>query len=129
MPVNPFGHIDLRVTELEAAKAFYQDWLGALGFTSVYEGNRWMVFRTSEEFPSAPFFAITEESEHKPNANRVAFWVPSTERVDELARLVTSSGARNVEGPAPCKEYSPSYYAVFFEDFCGNRLEVYFRSN
>ena len=33
-------------------------------------------------------------------------------------------GAKNIEGPEFCPEYSPTYYTVYFEDPCGNRLEV-----
>jgi len=29
-----------------------------------------------------------------------------------------------VEGPMFNPEYEPGYYAIFFEDPCGNRLEV-----
>ena len=41
--------------------------------------------------------------------------------MDRLAELAAQIGARNIEGPL---DYEAGYYAVFFEDPCGNRLEV-----
>jgi hypothetical protein len=40
--------------------------------------------------------------------------------------VLTKIGARNIEGPS--QEGSEGYYAVFFEDPAGNRLEVCYRS-
>lgn len=72
--------------------------------------------------------ALTEDPEHIPNANRIAFWVESPEHVDRLADVARSAGAKNIEGP---ERYpvSDTYYAVFFEDLSGNRFEIYFRLN
>ena len=67
---------------------------------------------------------IIHDPDHLPNANRVAFWVESRDEVDRLARVVRSAGARNVSGPKDMPEYTPTYYAVFFEDPWGNPLEV-----
>jgi predicted lactoylglutathione lyase len=60
-----------------------------------------------------------------PNENRIAFWASSTAEVNAIARLVGEIGARNIEGPD--YDESPTYYAVFFEDPAGNRLEVCYR--
>ena len=48
------------------------------------------------------------------------------DRVGAVARVV---GALAMEGPAACPEISASYYATFFEDPSGNRLEVYHRTD
>jgi hypothetical protein len=48
--------------------------------------------------------------------------------VDEVGRAIASVGARNVEGPMLCPEYTEDYYAIFFEDPSGNRLEVVHRT-
>jgi predicted lactoylglutathione lyase len=44
--------------------------------------------------------------------------------VDNITELVRQIGGQNIEGPEICTEYSPGYYAVFFEDPDGNKLEV-----
>ncbi|HEY5769278.1 MAG TPA: VOC family protein, partial [Terrimicrobium sp.] len=71
------------------------------------------------------FFGVTESRAHLPNQNRIAFWASSVAEVDDIARFLHEIGAAAIEGP----EYngSPAYYAVFFEDPAGNRLEVCYR--
>ena len=129
MPVNPFNHIDLRVSDIDQAMRFYAALLPALGFTRQRHDAEWKVFSAEGEFPSVPYFGFTREPDHRPNATRIAFWVSSTREVDRLAQVVGSAGGRNVSGPKACPEYSSTYYAVFFEDPSGNKLEICFREN
>jgi predicted enzyme related to lactoylglutathione lyase len=116
-----FDHIDLRVPRLAAVSAFYESLLPALGFIrrkDVVEG--WLEFEAEGE-QATEFFGITESTAHNVNENRIAFWAETAADVDQIAKVATSAGARNMEGPM---DYAPGYYAIFFEDPCGNRLEV-----
>jgi catechol 2,3-dioxygenase-like lactoylglutathione lyase family enzyme len=121
------GHIDLRVSDLRLALAFYEQLLPALGFGERHHGEAWKVWAKAEPpLPATPYFAITERKGHTPNENRIAFWVASREHVDRVAAIVRESGGRDVGGPKEMP-YGPGYYAVFFADPCGNRFEVYVR--
>jgi catechol 2,3-dioxygenase-like lactoylglutathione lyase family enzyme len=124
--MNPFGHIDLRVRDLAACEPFYEALLTALGFTERYHGERWKVWATADELPAAAYFGITESPEHAANENRIAFWVGSNEEVERLADVAREAGALELSGPKEMP-YGPGYYAVFFADPSGNRLEVYYR--
>ena len=124
--VNPFGHIDLRVSDLAAAFGFYDALLPALGFTDTYHGEAWKVWATTDPLPSTAYFGITQEPDHVPNSNRIAFWVESAAEVDRLAEVARNAGAAYMSGPKPM-HYGPGYYAAFFADPCGNRFEVYVR--
>ena len=62
------------------------------------------------------FFAFDEDKNHRPNGTRMAFWADTREEVDRVAKLVRDAGGKNLEAPEMCKEYSPGYYAFFFED-------------
>jgi predicted lactoylglutathione lyase len=44
--------------------------------------------------------------------------------VDRLAKSVRKAGGKALEGPEICSEYSAEYYAFFFEDPDGNKLEI-----
>jgi catechol 2,3-dioxygenase-like lactoylglutathione lyase family enzyme len=83
----------------------------------------WCIFQAAGEGP-VEFFGFTEAAEHQPNDNRIAFWRESRAEVDRLAEVVRQAGGLNREGPALWREYSPGYYAVFFEDPSGNKLEI-----
>lgn len=115
-------HIDLRVPSLAAVRSFYTVLLPALGFSTDQSNESWFQFGTKKESGPEEFFGITESPRHVPNENRIAFWAESTAEVDRLADVVRRAGARNIEGPG--YDEGPGYYAVFFEDPCGNRLEI-----
>jgi len=127
--MNPFGHIDLRVNDIEAAMTFYSAVLPTMGFTREYHGSEWKVFAAEGELPGAAYFAVTEDPNHQPNANRIAFWAENREKVDQIAATLAEAGARITGGPQVFPEYSPSYYAVYFEDPSGNRFEVVHRTD
>jgi predicted enzyme related to lactoylglutathione lyase len=124
MKKNPFQHIDLRVNDHELAWTFYSKILPAIGFEKGNKGKSFSGYDADGTLPDRPWFGFTEDKDHMANANRIAFWAESRERVDALGELIQKAGARNISGPKECPDYSPSYYAVFFEDPFGNRLEV-----
>src|SRR5581483_6834872 len=122
-----FDHIDLRVPRLADVAAFYEALLPALGFSRRVAIEGWLEFEAEGEGDAATeFFGITESPGHVSNENRVAFWAESPADVDRIAKAAASAGARNMEGPM---EYHPGYRAAFFEDPCGNRLEVCHRTH
>lgn len=125
---NPFGHIDLRVSSLAEALPFYEALMSALGFVHRYHGDEWKVWGagTDEDLPGAAYFGITESPGHVANENRIAFWVAEPAEVDRIASVVEAAGGGEISWPKRLP-YGPDYYAVFFADPCGNRLEVYHR--
>ena len=134
--VSPFDHIDLRVRSVSEARHFYDLFLPAVGFTEVRAGGRgianddndpWASYGIDTEESKPPFIWLTEASDHRGGLNRVAFWAGSEAEVDCIAAVVRAAGAQVVEGPEYCHDYTPGYYAVFFEDADGNRWEVCFR--
>jgi predicted enzyme related to lactoylglutathione lyase len=115
-----YDHIDLRVPRLADVASFYRQLMPALGFTREIPVEGWLQFEAAGG-DITEFFGITESPGHVANENRIAFWAESAREVDRIADVAKHSGARNIEGPMP---YEPGYYAVFFEDPCGNRLEI-----
>jgi catechol 2,3-dioxygenase-like lactoylglutathione lyase family enzyme len=128
MSTRLFDHIDLRVKNRENAQRFYSQILPAIGFGVDKSGEKWGLFE-AEGGSGVDFFGFTEEADHQPNGNRIAFWAESREVVERVAAVLPQAGAKNIEGPELCVEYSPGYYAVFFEDPDGNKLEVCHRAS
>ena len=127
--MNPFHHVDLRVRNFEEVQVFYRAFLPLLGFTQEWAGKEFRGFSAEDDAPDCAFFGFTEDSNHQPNGNRIAFWARSRELVDRVGTAVRAAGAKNIEGPGVCPEYSADYYAIFFEDPNGNKLEVVHRSS
>lgn len=126
MSHNPFSHIDLTVSSFDSAMPFYERVLPELGFTRTFHSPKWKVFAAGGALPSAAYFAITENPAHTPNENLIGFWAENREEVDRFARLVEESGGKILDGPRQFP-ISPSYYAVYFTDPCGNRFEYLHR--
>ena len=129
MKTRRLDHIDLRVKELDKAFEFYRKLLPDLGFTCERSDDDWGTFYSVGHGKPSDFFGFTEDPHHQPNGTRIAFWADTREEVDRLAKLVRDIGGKNLEGPEICASYSPGYYAFFFEDPEGNKLEICCREN
>src|SRR5207253_10819099 len=70
------------------------------------------------------FLVSRKTKNHKPNGTRIAFWADTRQEVDRLAKLVCKAGGKAPEGPEICRRYPAGYYAFFFEDPEGNKLEI-----
>jgi catechol 2,3-dioxygenase-like lactoylglutathione lyase family enzyme len=118
------SHVDLRVRDRARAIAFYEPVLGALGHVRS-DGHTFVTFASpdaAEGTESDIWFGMTEDPAMTPGQTRIAFAASSREEVERVAAVARGAGARNVDGPD--SSYGPEYYAVFFEDPDGNRLEV-----
>jgi len=109
-----FDHIDLRVRNRARAQEFFAKILPVIGFTLNKSAEEWGAFEKDGGGKPAEFFGFTEDANHRPNETRIAFW----------AKIVREAGGQNLEGPQIWPEYSPGYYALFFEDPDGNKLEI-----
>lgn len=119
-----YDHVDLRVANLPNARHLYDALLPAMGFPTINADAESAGYYAPQETGVEPFIWLVEDPSHKPNATRIAFATGSRDDVDRLAVIAQSAGARNLEPPAVQPEYSPSYYATFFEDTEGNKLEI-----
>lgn len=116
--------MDLRVRSIAAARPLYDALLPALGLGEISGDHTSRTYYQNRADRAAPFFGLETDPEHRPNDGRFAFAAQSRADVDRLAKISAEAGARIVEGPELCLEYSATYYAVFFEDLDGNKFEI-----
>ena len=121
-----YDHADVRVSNLEMSRSLFSALLPAMGFTRVVEDADSLSFQHPDD-TREPFFGVIVDSEHQPNGTRLAFRAEGRGDVDRLAAIALHAGAQAYEAPALCEEYSPSYYATFFEDRDGNKFEICYR--
>lgn len=127
-----FEHIDWRVRSFERVLPFYDQFLASLGIyriTSIATDQRWAVYTAAHPWlpgigQPSPLFALAEEPSHRPSGTRVAFAAGSPAEVEQAAKVARDAGAIDWEPPQYCPEYGPDFYASFFSDPEGNRLEV-----
>jgi hypothetical protein len=123
-----FDHVDLRVSDLAKVRPLYDALLPAMGFSRTDEDAVNVNFHRPERDRSAPFFGLMTDPDHRPNRSRLALRAQSRAEVDRLAAIALAAGAQSFEAPS---DYNGAawYYASFFEDADGNKLEICFRAD
>lgn len=122
-----YDHVDLRVTDLAKVRPLYDALLPALGFSLVDEDDENINYHQSPKRRDRPFFGLMLDRNHRPDGSRIAFRASSREEVRRLAELAQKAGARAFEGAENYSEEYTWYYATFFEDADGNKLEICYR--
>lgn len=122
-----YDHVDLRINDLAKTRSLYDALLPAIGCSEVREDAESVCYYWPGGDRAKPFFGLVRDPGHRPNGSRLAFRAGSRAEVDRLAAVAEAAGARAFEAPHVCREYTPFYYAAFFEDAEGNKLEVCFR--
>ena len=106
-------HLDLVVSSIERSLPFYRGLLGPLGWHRLgeVEGERGETI----SYLSGPGTSV--------GLHHIAFEVESRAVVDERHAWLRSAGAE-IESPPQEYAYLPGYYAVFFYDPDGIKLEL-----
>jgi catechol 2,3-dioxygenase-like lactoylglutathione lyase family enzyme len=120
------SHVDMRVRDRAKATEFYDAFLNLLGAVKD-EGATFTTWQipprdAPPDWEATEWFGITEDPVMTPNATRIAFDAPSRGTVDAIAVYLPAIGAKNIEQPHAA--YGPNYYACFFDDPDGNKLEI-----
>lgn len=123
-------HIDLSVSDLDRSVAFYDAVLTELGFKKVSENGTvdWrgsdmeIGVRAAETLGDpAPY------DRYRVGLHHLAFRAESRAAVDRFHDFLTQHGFDVLDAPTDYPEYGQGYYAVFFADPDGIKLEVVYR--
>ena len=124
-------HIDLVVSSLERSLAFYGTFLQWLGYVipGEIEGERGEHVVYLNPVGGGGALGLREAQSDAPydryaiGVHHIAFTAPSRRAVDETASWLRSQGA-TIESEPREYDYSPGYYAVFFHDPDGIKIEL-----
>ena len=127
-----FHHIDLNVSDLAAAKAVYGPVLTFLGYTCVKDDAQGCEWDIGADGHGASLglrqcdaaLAGHAYERYAPGLHHLAWRAGSRADVDALHALLIERGIRVLDAPAHYPQYSEGYYAVFFEDADGMKLEL-----
>jgi len=126
-------HVDLVVSDLERSLRFYSALLGPLGWRGVSNapGERGETIR----YLYGPGSSIGLRQAPDPSAglpvdryriglHHLCLETATREALDEAAARLGELGATITDGPREFPQYRPGYYAVFFHDPDGIKLEL-----
>ena len=121
-------HLAIRVSDFDRSREFYDRLLHFLGFVREWEFGRTVGWNNG-----VTMFWITEadaEGRGHPHHqggigyHHYAFELGAREEVDELGAFLEKEGVTVVDPPAAYPSYGEGYYAVFFLDPDGLKLEA-----
>ncbi|KJV09441.1 glyoxalase [Elstera litoralis] len=121
-------HLAIRVSDLAASKSFYSRVLGFMGFAREWEFDRVVGWNNG-----ATMFWITQADavgrRHKHRTGDVgyhhyAFELAARGEVDALYDFLLTEKVVIVDAPAAYPSYGEGYYAVYFLDPDGLKLEA-----
>lgn len=125
-------HVNLRVTDYQRSKTFYEAALAPLGFVLAMEASSGAGFRKGH----IPCFwvkkgeptGVTKEPDVAAGcggpAIHVAFTAEDRSAVDAFHRAALAAGGRDNGAPAVRAEYHPNYYGAFVLDPDGYNIEA-----
>jgi catechol 2,3-dioxygenase-like lactoylglutathione lyase family enzyme len=127
------GHVDLVCRDLERSLDFYAAVFGPLGLEppALFDGERGEQIHYLR-FPAVGSGSIglrQAQSEQEfelyaPGFHHLALAVETTADVDQVHVAVVAAGGEVLHEPRLWPQYHPAYYATFFLDPDGFRLEV-----
>jgi len=123
------NHLDLTVTDLVASSAFYDKVLGKLGYKRIgeYAGEVpcWAPSLAGASFSIGIHKAkvTTPHNRYAAGLHHLAFHLSSRREIDNFHEFLVGERIHVLDAPAEY-DYTPGYYAVFFADPDGIKLEV-----
>ena len=123
------GHIGINVPDLATARSYYAELMPLLDFE--------LFFDTTHEFAYMPaagkrgtflfFYPATGAapySRDETGLQHLAFMVPTRQRVRDDHEAALALGSREVHAPQEWPQYPPPYFAAFWLDPFGVKLEA-----
>lgn len=127
-------HIDLTITDLAVSRPFYETVLGFMGYR-VADAHPNGVDFDREDAPFQSIGILIARGEHAARTHdryaaglhHLAWAAESRADVDAFYALLLKMSATILDPPADYPRYGPGYYAVFFADPDGLKLEYVFK--
>ncbi len=119
------GYVTLGTNDLARAVAFYDVLMAEMGAGRFMEEESFVAWATG---PDSPGLSVTRPFDGQPatvgNGVMVALQADSPEQVDRVYAKAISLGAKD-EGAAGPRAEIPGFYAGYFRDPDGNKLNVF----
>ncbi|PCI49971.1 MAG: glyoxalase [Alphaproteobacteria bacterium] len=120
------GYVMVGTNDIEKAGKFYDTLLAELGAKRNIEADSFISWSSGDETTS---FCVIKPNDGNPatvgNGVMMALYAPDHATVDKIYALALEMGG-TCEGPAGSRpEFSPDFYAGYFRDLDGNKLNVF----
>jgi len=124
---NMIGYTTVGTSNLDRAVAFYDELLAELGAGRFMQSDRFVAWAVA---PDKPAFSVCLPWDGKQatvgNGTMIALLADSTDKVDAVYAKAMQLGAADEGPPGPRMD---GFYAAYFRDLDGNKLNVFFMQN
>jgi glyoxylase I family protein len=121
-------HVIVTVNDLTRSRPFYEWLMPRLGYATrcTFDGSSGWLSPAGSFWlkPADPRFAGDMFHKDRVGLCEVAFAAASRDDVDALHRALVERGVSILDPPREYPQYVPGYYAVFFTDPDGIKLEL-----
>lgn len=126
MKLGAIHHIALSVSDMKRSEAFYNRLLGFMGYEQGEKTEQLILWASSHSAitisPTNPHFN-QKCDRYSPGLHHLAFSADSREDIDKLYQELIQQQVTILDSPAEYG-YLPGYYAVYFLDPDGIKLEL-----
>jgi len=124
------GHLGVNVSDLEAAKGYYDELMPLLGYEPFLSADDQFAYMPATETRRGAFLFFypavedTPYSRHRAGLQHLAFIVPTRTAVADVHRHVVETGNEVLYPPQVFPQYPQPYFATFWLDPFGFMLEA-----
>lgn len=121
--MSDFTHVTVGTNDLERARSFYDETLGALGMKRQADMDNGTIWGTN-----GPSFFVLRPANGQPasyaNGGTIGFAAPSRNAVHEFHKMALANGGTDEGAPGP-RAFMPTAYAAYVRDPDGNKICTY----
>lgn len=125
----PIDHIGVNVSDLQRSREYYDELVKLVGYELWGAGSSWFGYKPAGSAGTSLTFNATPEagpySRMRPGLQHIAFRVESRADVRMAYRWALDHGSEILHEPLVWAEYHRNYYAVFWLDPDGFKLEAF----
>jgi predicted lactoylglutathione lyase len=119
------GYVTLGTNDLDRAAAFYDSLLSVIGAARFMEADNFIAWGVA---PDKPSLGVIKPFNGQPatagNGTMISLIVDSTEKVNAMHARAMELGAKDEGAPGP--RGTGGFYAAYFRDLDGNKLNCFF---
>ena len=125
--IDPLGHITIAVKNIRESKEFYEKIFTNLSLKKITEketGVAWEIIPGFCLWIKQAQYPDYNYKFHAPGLHHICIKAKSKKEVDKLYTFLLEQKVFIYDPPKRYPKYTPDYYAVFFADLDGIKLEV-----
>jgi glyoxylase I family protein len=129
MALGTMNHLSITVSDRDKSEPFYDAVLTFMGYEQVERNEEFTMWWSPPAGAiligaASPDCMNKQHDRYSPGLHHLAFNADNREQVDNLYQRLLEMNATILDAPAEYPQYAEGYYAVFFADPDGIKLEL-----